>query len=179
MSDLAETHAHVWQVLAAGVGSASHPARFVALATLHDGAPQQRTVGLRAARPDRAEIDIHTDARSTKMAEIALDPAASVLVWDPTSQVQLRLSGTLRARPGTPEEWARVPDPSREAYGHQPPPGTVIATPDAWKIRPDFAHFAVLSLEVLRIDHVSLDPSGHRRAVFVRADGWRGAWLSP
>lgn len=179
MTELAATLAEAWALLARGAADARHPARLVALATLAGDAPSLRTVGLRAARQAEGEIDMHTDALSHKIAEIAAAPSGAVLVWDPGTQVQLRLNGTLGTRPGTAGEWARVPEPSREAYGHMPAPGTPIAHPAAWEIAPDPERFTVLTLRLERIDHVSLDPAGHRRALFTRSDHWCGSWLSP
>ncbi|MGR3483786.1 MAG: pyridoxamine 5'-phosphate oxidase family protein [Paracoccaceae bacterium] len=181
--DLAAFHACAWDVLARGAADRRSGARLVSLATLQGGAPVQRTLALRAARRDVQQVDLHTDARSAKVAQIDADPRASVLAWDADAQLQVRLTGTLSHRPASQPEWDAVPGPSREAYGHHPAPGTPIDRHDAWTVAPDRALHAVLTLTVTAMDVVDLHEP-HRRALFTRGGTARRSpvrmtWLVP
>ncbi|MFK7753460.1 MAG: pyridoxamine 5'-phosphate oxidase family protein [Sedimentitalea sp.] len=181
-SDLAATWAQAWDLMQTGVRDARHAARRVVLASVDArGAPQQRMVAMRRADAPQADIDIHTDLLSTKIGEYQANPAACVLVWDPETQVQLRLNGTISIASGaqTAHQWPDMPQRVRENYGHRPTPGQPIATSDGWENVPHPDRFAVLTLHLDHMDHVCLDPNGHRRARFERHTDWRGVWLSP
>lgn len=173
---------HVWQILSSGVADRAAPARFPTLLTIGaDGGPEGRTVALRAADRSKARLEMHTDLRSGKIAELSANPRAGLHIWAPEMQTQLRLRGAIGIRSGPMAEaaWHRVPDPSREAYGHVPPPGTPIARPQDWVVAPALDNFAVLEFDVASIDAVSLSVKGHRRLVFARDSRWAGTWLSP
>ena len=173
------TWAEIWQVLSEGVARRDAGARLVSLATLSPHGPQCRTLALRSALKQAGEVTLHTDQKSKKVAELEYDPRVSILVWDPKRKVQLRLNGEASVSRGSDANWQAVPEPSREAYGHIPSPGTPIPSSDAWRIEPDIARFTVITARLNTIDYVSLDPAGHRRALFERTDAWKGQWLSP
>jgi hypothetical protein len=185
MTDWSDTlpgiHDRVWQTLTRGVADRHAPGRHLALATVApDGAPQVRTVVLRAADRTAATIDIHTDLRSAKIAALTANPLAEALVWDPRAHLQIRLSGPVAILTGNDVAplWARIPDTARVSYGNTPGPGTPIPGPRDHAPGDGAAVFAVLRMAIARIDALHLgDP--HRRAQFVQVDGWAGGWLSP
>lgn len=176
---LDDTLTQTWTLMAP---DARGRGKLVSLGTLDaDGHPQMRTVMLRGADRATGWVEAYTDLRSAKVDELRRDPRASVLLWSDAAQVQLRLTGRaeILCGPGVAIRWESLRDDQRLAYGHQPPPGTPIAQSGAWHDAPNPANLAVLRLTCDRIEHVSLDPAGHRRALFSRADGWAGRWLSP
>jgi hypothetical protein len=186
MSDAAATlaglHAMAWACLVRGVSDRRAPARYPALATSGaDGWPALRTVVLRRADPEAATVEVHSDLRAGKIADLSPGPPrAALLVWDAGRALQIRLRGeiTVLSGPEAAGRWARVPPASRAGYGAEPPPGTPIPAADAYVRRADPAAFAVLELAIASIDTLHLgDP--HRRARFDRADGWAGCWLVP
>ena len=171
----------VWQMLARGVADRHAPARHIALATTSpDGAPPVRTVVRRAADEAAATLDIHTDLRSGKVTALRARPQAEVLVWDPRTHLQARLSGevTILTGPAAAALWARVPQAARPLYGAEPPPGTPIPEALAYATADGTAAFAVLRLTLARIEVLHLGDR-HRRAAFLREGGWQGQWLSP
>lgn len=152
------------------------------------GAPTQRILVLRKIDPPRATLTLHTDARSAKCAEIAADPAVSLLFWDPERQIQRRLDGLaeiIDAGPAHAAAWAAVPPTARWSYGAEPPPGTPLGPDDAQRWESDTAAagaFRLLSVRLRRLDQLTLDPAGHRRAVLHWSetgapDG--GHWAAP
>ena len=178
---LAGLRAQVWQMLGRGVSDRHDPARHIALATTApDGAPQVRTVVLRAVDATAATLDIHTDLRSAKVRALRALPLAEALVWDPRAHLQARLSGevTILAGPAAAALWAGVPLAARPVYGAEPPPGTPITESLAYATTDGTAAFAVLRLTLARIDVLHLGDR-HRRAAFLREGGWQGQWLSP
>lgn len=178
--DLDATLAHVWHLLETGAADSDAPARTLVLATVGvQGGAEARMVILRGVLRDENLLHIHTDIGSHKIAEIATDPSATLLIWDSGQKLQVRLRSTLAVRPGTAEEWARVPAPSRRAYGSAPPPGQPIASPDDARHGADPASFAVIEARVEEIETLCLSSDGHRRARFRCTDGFAGQWLAP
>lgn len=174
-------HDQVWLRLQRGVADRHAPARHPVLATVTPGGmPQARTVVLRGADPDEAVLEVHTDLLSAKVGDLRVNPMAALHVWDAGAHLQTRIEARAAILTGAAvaQDWARVPDPSRQSYGSQPPPGTPIDDALAYAKRPDVACFAVLRLTVMAIDAVHLGPQ-HRRARYTRETGWRGQWLAP
>ncbi|MBM2574877.1 pyridoxamine 5'-phosphate oxidase family protein [Jannaschia sp. Os4] len=173
------TLAHVWQRLGRGTADARDPFRFVTLATVGARGPQARTVGLRRASRSEAAVEVHSDLRTEKVEALRHDPRAEILAWDSRRQVQVRLAGGMTLIPADPDRWARVPEGSRTNYGTDPAPGTPVEAPEAVGRTPEIERFVALRMAVARIDVVSLKHEPHRRALFVAADGFAGAWTAP
>lgn len=179
--DLSMLLAQVWLRLGRGVRDRRAPARHPTLATIaRDGRPQARTVVLRAVDATGGSLDIHTDIRSAKVAELRSTPLAALHVWDSGAHLQLRLEAdaTILTGAEVADHWARVPEAARVAYGGSPAPGTPVADALAYDKTPAPACFAVVRLQVQAMDVLHLGRD-HRRARFVRADGWAGTWLAP
>lgn len=180
-ADLAALHAQVWTRLSRGVHDRHAAARHPTLATIGtDGLPQARTVVLRAAEKSAATLDIHTDIHSAKVAELRANPRAALHVWDAAPHLQIRIEAEVEILSGTgvTDIWDRVPEASRLAYGSTPAPGQPIEHALAYAKSPDPDAFGVLRLSVQAMDAVHLGPD-HRRARFIRDDGWAGQWLAP
>ena len=99
--DLSATWNEVWTLLQGHLERRAGPREYVTLASVDlNGAPQQRTVALRAAEQSTASLMIYTDLASHKVAEIRAEPRVSVLSWHPEVQVQLRLNGHAKIESG-------------------------------------------------------------------------------
>jgi hypothetical protein len=172
----------VWQRLGRGVADRRAPARHPVLATagLHGGAAA-RVVVLRAADRAAARIEVHTDTASGKIAELRADPACALVVWDPRAQLQIRLSATATILTGdaAASRWARIPDGARTNYGGSPAPGAPLSDPDDHAPGATSDRFAVLDLALDAIETLHLGRDRHRRARFLRADGFAGQWIAP
>lgn len=180
-SELDSLLAQVWARLVCGVGNRHASARHPVFATVApDGTPEARTVVLRAADPQAATLEVHTDLRSAKVTALRLNPLAALHVWDETAQLQTRITASVEVLSAEAVSglWLRVPETSQSAYGTMPAPGTAITASLAYSKTPDPAAFAVLHCTVFAIDVVHLGRN-HRRARFDRADDWRGQWLAP
>lgn len=175
--DLAATFDQLWDLL-----GQRGPKRIGVLASLDKvGAPQARSVALCESDRTPGLISVRADYLSSKIEGLKADPRVSYHLWMPDEFVQLRLSGTAQiiTGPKVRELWNKIPLPHREAYGHLPAPGRPVSASDDWIIAPSPERFTVLEIKLSHIDVVSLDPKGHRRAEFLRDNGWQGQWLSP
>ena len=171
------TLAQVWQRLQRGVTDAEAPARTPAFATSGAAGPEARMVVLRAVDPEEGTVEIHTDARTAKVAALRLDPRAALLVWEPQDQFQIRLSLTCRLIQGDPNRWAKVPGASRYMYGATPTPGQPISAPQKHEGSDPDSHIAIIG-KILHIDTVQLGHDLHRRALF-EAPAFKGVWIGP
>ena len=71
--------ADTWRTLVRAVADSRHAWRWPALATIGaDGAPDVRTVVLRNASEALRRLELHTDARSAKVAQVAARPQAII-----------------------------------------------------------------------------------------------------
>lgn len=169
-----------WQLLESGQRDRNAAARLACLASLGtDGTPQARMVVLRRVDRVAGEIDIHTDVRSAKMSELSDTPAATLVIWDPASATQLRLSVIMTSRPGTQTEWDKLPVSAQQLYGGTPKPGAPLSAPAQWQPQPDQRHFRVLTGTLTQLEFLRLAPDRHLRAEFCRANNWQGQWIAP
>jgi pyridoxamine 5'-phosphate oxidase len=176
MSDLAATLAAAWDILEAGPSDRAAPARHIVLATIRETGPEARLLVLRAADRGAGTLTLHTDAATAKARDLARDPRAALLVWDPRARLQIRLRARVALRPGTPAEWTALADPA--LYGGTPAPGAPIPAPAARDATPEPARFAILTATVEEVETLRLG-TPHERARFTRSDGFAGTWLAP
>lgn len=162
-----------WAMLGRGAADARDDWHWPVLAsTAEDGAPQARVVVLRATDPARHRLEVHTDRRSGKVAQLARDDRAQLVFHHARRRVQLRVDAQVRLHRDdaiAEAAWARLPAHSRATYAGALAPGTALdaASPPAPPADADGrAHFVVLALSVQRFDWLQLSRPQHRRARF-------------
>lgn len=186
-----------WSLLTDGARNRRSPVHVPVVASIdRDGLPTQRVLVLRAAEREAARLRFHTDARSPKTVELADGAAVHVLAYHPDEKLQLRLSGTAQVVCDGPEVdaiWAATTRFARRCYLAEAAPGTILDAPgsglplsvegrepDEEELVSARANFAVVKVDVERIDWLHLANSGHRRAMFERdGDAWLGRWVVP
>lgn len=194
-TSLAETCDSLWRLLGRGAADRRSPLHTPVVASLTtDGQPDARVMVLRAADRAAASLRFHTDARSPKC--VALDGrAVAVLGYHQGEAVQVRITGTARVvTKGADVDriWSQSTPFARRCYLVEAAPGTPLAAPasglPAWvegrapelaELVPARANFALVMVDIAEIDWLHLAQTGHRRAVFCRADGWAGEWRVP
>ncbi len=147
---------------------------------------------LRKVDAEARWLQIHTDRRSHKVAEIAANPGVAVHFYDPAAKIQLRVRGTATVHGDGPDPvadaaWAATRSFSRACYRIDPGPGTALDRPDGYAMPepedPEVGRetFRVLRVHVSEIEWLYLAARGHRRARFAwDADATlRAAWLTP
>ena len=154
-----------WQLLENGVADPQHGCHWPVLASIAaDGAPDARTVVLRAASRLRRELQVHSDAQAGKLAQLARDPRACLVLHDGPARTQLRVHGRTQVHQGDTAAslaWQALPPRSQALY----------AGPE---------RFALLVISIEYLDWLLIDPSGHRRAGFAWAgDILTARWLVP
>lgn len=195
--------ADTWRTLVRAVADSRHAFRWPALATIAaDGGPDVRTVVLRNASEALRRLELHTDARSAKLAQLAARPQAMLLFHDARRRLQLRVAvqvahGDDEARRSA--AWAMLSPAARRLYEIGPAPGRRIGEAQAEALRAftagqgddtagpaedeagsAFARFVLLDCTVASIDRLDLSSDGQLRSRHVHeAGGWRHEWLAP
>ncbi len=178
-NDLGALRERCWRELERAASDPEAPMHRTVLATTGlGGGAEARTLVLRHANADRAELGIQVDAASTKVAEIRANPLATLLFWDPGTALQIRARLRLAVDAETRAIWDGLSEDARSNYGGTPPTGAPIPAPDAYDKVPDPSRLVRLVGEIDSMDVVYLGPA-HRRALFARKDGFAGTWLAP
>lgn len=195
--DLGAIESLVWQKLGRATKDRRSPWHTPALATVdRTGAPQVRTLVLRAASREAGLIRLHTDMRAGKVRDVADEPRVQLMFYDKGARLQLRLSGRARVEadgPAADAAWGAATLFARRCYlapvgpgGHAD--GPTSGLPAALEARePSLeeslagrGNFAVLLVEAERLEFLHLAVTGHRRGFVARqGDGWERGWLVP
>lgn len=170
--DLDALVAHITGRLVDAADSRRGPWRTPVLATVAtNGAPAARTVVIRSVDPQARRVEIFTDRRSAKVAEIAADPRAALTFWDETAGEQLRIDASIRQVEDDDlktARWEAIGPAGRALYGDGPG-------------APNPELFVVLESVWSAWDWLWIGGTPHRRARFV----WSGseaddaAWIDP
>ncbi|MEM7696067.1 MAG: pyridoxamine 5'-phosphate oxidase family protein [Pseudomonadota bacterium] len=186
--DLEAAERAAWDAMVRGALSRKSAFHQVTVATIgDDGAPEARTVVLRAA--DRAEksLRFHTDTRSGKFSELTRDPRLTFLFYDHGAKVQVRAQGRaeLHNRDDvTAGIWREMRDFSKKCYRQAEGPGAALAAPDGAEADPlddagGYDNFVVVVSRIHTVEWLYLAAAGHRRArVHYDPPADRG-WLAP
>lgn len=177
-AELAALHERLWEELDGAVHDKAHAWRTPVLATVGGNAgADARVVVLREVEAANRSLVFFTDARSPKAAQMAGQPAGTMVLWSPVLGWQLRLSVSLQietAGLAVSSRWARLKmSPAAQDYLAPRAPGEAITTSPERESR---AHFAVVTAQVQSMDWLSLEPPHHRRAIF---DGLGARWVQP
>jgi pyridoxamine 5'-phosphate oxidase len=164
-------------------------ARWLQLATVAaDGTPRVRTLVFRGwAGP--ATLDLLTDGRSAKPAELAQQPAVEICWLLPRARAQFRLRGERQALPPVLDQlerqrhWQALTPAGRALWGW-PAPGEAFdpAAPFAAEL-PEGAplpeHFLLVRITVAEVELLELTGHPHRRRRWRREAGWQEETLNP
>lgn len=178
--DLGALEARLWAELVAAAHTRGHAWRTPVLATACGTAGvDARVVVLREVDASARELAFFTDARSPKANQIAAHPQATMVMWAAELGWQLRLSLHLTLETSglaVSSRWATLKmTPAAQDYLSPLPPGAPLGAHPAPE-RGSRDHFAVVTAQVRAVDWLSLDPAGHRRAVFDTAGA---RWVQP
>ncbi|HMN95463.1 MAG TPA: pyridoxamine 5'-phosphate oxidase family protein [Phycisphaerales bacterium] len=187
-----------WQRVMRAADDPADAMRLVTLATVTpEHRPSARMMVLRGAERGAARIWFHTHAADGKVADLSLNPAATVVAWDAESQVQVRLSGyagvhrldqvarmnfdqgsSLRARLAPVGDAGAQEPAAAEFEGRSAPdllwPGASeelvhALTHKAWR------RFAVIELSIGIIETIQSVRGGTRRFVLRASNDWQAA----
>ena len=164
-------------------------ARWLQLATVAaDGTPRVRTLVFRGWAGSTA-LDLLTDGRSAKPAELIRQPAVELCWLLPRARSQFRLRGNLQTLPaeqGQKERerhWQMLSPGGRALWGW-PPPGEPLDPEAAFPEQlPDGSplpdHFQLLRIALAQVELLELTGHPHRRRRWRGESGWAEERLNP
>jgi pyridoxamine 5'-phosphate oxidase len=164
-------------------------ARWLQLATVApDGTPRVRTLVFRGWA-DGACLDLLTDGRSAKAADLAAEAAVELCWLLPRARCQFRLRGRRLTLPAALESrqrqrhWRQLTPTGRALWGW-PPPGEPFEPAAAFPSEMGDAEsmpasFALLRLELSQVELLELGPHPHQRRRWRVATGWHEETLNP
>lgn len=189
---------HVWSEIEDAAETPGHPYRFLTFGTVHEQAPDLRTVVLRRADEGTRQLQFHTDRRSRKVEALRQNDRVAWHGWDADARQQIRLYGTGSVHLDDDvamDLWERQPPTSLTDYVRPSAPGTLLDEPGdglrpAVRSEPitedDVAEgqqrFAAVRTVVDRIEWLHLHPDGHYRARFEydrTREAFEGNWVVP
>ncbi|MCP9841813.1 pyridoxamine 5'-phosphate oxidase family protein [Synechococcus sp. J7-Johnson] len=167
----------------------SPAARWLQLATVApDGTPRVRTLVFRGWA-DGAALDLLTDGRSAKPAELRQQPVVELCWLLPKARCQFRLRGELLTLPTEVEweerirHWQGLTPAGRALWGW-PEPGAPLddaaAFPAELKdgtLMPE--HFQLLRIDLAQVELLELRDHPHQRRRWTREGGWMEERLNP
>ncbi|MCT0247600.1 pyridoxamine 5'-phosphate oxidase family protein [Synechococcus sp. CS-205] len=167
----------------------SPSARWLQLATVAaDGTPRVRTLVFRCWA-DGAALDLLTDGRSAKLAELRQQPAVELCWLLHKARCQFRLRGEVLTLPSDVElderqrHWRRLTPSGRALWGW-PEPGASLDAAAAFPAEladdtplPD--HFELLRIALEQVELLELRDHPHQRRRWCREDGWKEECLNP
>lgn len=167
----------------------SPAARWLQLATLAtDGTPRVRTLVFRGWGGPAA-LDLLTDGRSAKWAELQRLPAVELCWLLPKARCQFRLRGALLPLPAELLEherrrhWQALSPAGRALWGW-PEPGAPFAPEGPWPEvlgddLPPPGSFVLLRFALSRVELLELGDHPHRRRRWRADQGWGEQRLNP
>ncbi len=163
--------------------------RWLQLATVAaDGTPRLRTLVFRGWA-GAAALDLLSDARSDKAAELERQPAVELCWLLPRARCQFRLRGAVQALPPplVQEErqrhWQALSPSGRAVWGW-PEPGAPLQADAPFPAElgdgaPLPHHLLLLRIGLSQVELLELGPHPHRRRRWCLADGWAEHPLNP
>ena len=133
--DLGLSFEEAWNLVEAGSTDRNSPAHTPTVGTVDEtGAPQLRIMILRDASRDTRTLRFHTDLRSMKAAQVRNNGATSVLFYDMSAKLQIRMSGQTQLLPigdVADAAWSNSTPFARRCYMAEAAPGLPIAGPSS------------------------------------------------
>jgi pyridoxine/pyridoxamine 5'-phosphate oxidase len=182
----------IWKELGRATHDRHHAWRTPVLATATEGGGvngvngvNARTVVLRGAQAKHQLLEIYTDQRSSKVAELSAQPNACLVFWSPRLHWQLRVQAEWSIQTTGAEvaaRWQAVRQTkSAGDYMTYLAPGASLPLGEGEGLAHvaeavEENYFAILQARVIEIDWLELGREQHRRAKWV-GEAWQ--WLSP
>ncbi len=166
-----------------GADDKDHPFRYFCLATVGvENMVRQRTIVLRKVSPE-LELTFFTDYRSKKVMHIHENHKVSLLFYDASKLLQVRIDGLARIDKNEQEiqaYWKEIEGSRRKDYTTTSAPGSELKNPETLDYLSGDHYFCAVHVIPKRIEYLKLSSPDHIRVRFTREDGhWEGRHLVP
>ena len=195
-NDLNKIYTKIWELLNIGLQNRDlsfHVPIFIS------GSKNQfdgRLVVLRGIDEKEKKIWFHADIRSNKIKILKSNPKSTLLFYDKTEKIQLRISGSTKINYQneiTKQSWKRTAHMSRQCYLGNKAPGSDFPIPTSGltedienfkysieESETGYKNFCVIETFIKSIEWLYLAAKGHRRALFsLKNNSLEKKWLIP
>ena len=157
------------------------------LSSHDEGKIASRVVVLREFNSKERYLRFHTDARAPKIKHFQKNSNASILGYDPTLKIQLKLQGNIEVHLNndvTKASWNESTARSKKCYSVEGGSSLEIDNPLDYdlkdgNIEDGYLNFAVLKFKYTSLEFLYLKSSGHRRAIHSWDEDLVSKWLVP
>ena len=195
-NDLDKTYLKIWSLLENGLAKRDASFHIPVFINGNQNIFDGRIVVLRGISQKERKIWFHSDIRSSKVKIIKSNPQASLLFYDKSEKIQLRIGGTTKINYKNDiakESWKKTAHMSRQCYLGEFAPGSIASKPTSglskmidnseYSIEESeigYKNFCVIECFILSIEWLYLASKGHRRAKFFLKDNQVDKkWLIP
>ena len=195
-NDLDKIYLKVWDLLKIGLQNRDLPFHITVFICGDKNKSDGRIVVLRGIDKKEKKIWFHSDIRSNKIKILKSNPKATLLFYDKSEKIQLRISGKTKINYQnqiSKISWDKTAHLSRQCYLGDKAPGSDATGPtsglttdvDNLKYTKEeseigYKNFCVIETFINSIEWLYLAAKGHRRAYFyLKNNSLEKKWLIP
>ena len=195
-NDLNKVYLKIWELLKVGLQNRDLPFHIPVFICGDVNKSDGRIIVLRGIDEKEKKIWFHSDIRSNKIKILKSNPEATLLFYDKSEKIQLRISGNTKINyqnPKTKKSWEKTAHLSRQCYLGNKAPGADTSMPtsgltakiDDLKYTKEeseigYKNFCVIETYIKSIEWLYLAAKGHRRAYFnFNKNQLEKKWLIP
>ena len=195
-NDLDKIYLKIWNLLENGLANRNAPFHIPVFIAGKQNKFDGRIVVLRGIDKKEKKIWFHSDIRSNKIKILKSNPQASLLFYDKSEKIQLRIFGSVKINfknEMTKKSWKKTAHMSRQCYLGDKAPGTDVIEPTSgltknidnlkYSIEESeigYQNFCVVETFIKSIEWLYLAAKGHRRAYFsIKNNSLEKKWLIP
>ena len=159
----------------------------LAVSSIDNNQIATRVMVLREFNLKERYIRFHTDYRAAKIDHYSENNSASVLGYDPSLKIQIKLQGSISVHYNdylTQAAWEGSTTRSKKCYSVKGGSTLEISDPKEYdlkdgNIEDGYMNFAVLKFSFNNLEFLHLKSSGHRRALHSWNESFSSTWLVP
>ena len=195
-NDLDKIYLKVWDLLKIGLQNRDLPFHIPVFICGDKNKSDGRIVVLRGIDKKEKKIWFHSDIRSNKIKILKSNPKATLVFYDKSEKIQLRISGNTKINYQnhiSEKSWEKTAHMSRQCYLGDKSPGSNAPIPtsglttdvDNLKYTKEesengYRNFCVVETFIKSIEWLYLAAKGHRRAYFsLKNNSLEKKWLIP
>ena len=195
-NDLEKIYLKIWDLLDNGLANRDSPFHIPVFICGDQNKFDGRIVVLRGIDKKEKKIWFHSDIRSKKIKNLRSNSQASLLFYDKSEKIQLRISGSTEINyknQTTKKSWTKTTHMSRQCYLGDKAPSSNSSKPTSGlttqvdnlkytieESEVGYENFCVINLLITSIEWLYLASKGHRRAYFdLEKNQLEKKWLIP
>ena len=195
-NDLDKVYLKIWDLIKTGLKNRNAPFHIPVFICGDKNKFNGRIVVLRGVDQLEKKIWFHSDIRSNKVKFLKSNPEATLLFYDKSEKIQLRISGFTKINYQndiTQISWKKTAHMSRQCYLGDKSPGSNTQIPTSGltenvdnlkysieESETGYKNFCVIETFIKSIEWLYLAAKGHRRAYFsLKKNSLEKKWLIP